>query len=182
MGIALNCDICGREIGGQAFKIEVEGARMLVCHVCQKLGKPYEEEPVPVSQERVSPQHQARILSVARPPTLPSKRKNELPKEMDQVDLVDDIAQRVRKYRTKLGLSQEDLATRVKQKLSVIQKIETGKITPDIRLCRELEHELKVKLLAPHTEAEDVPKGPPPSEVTLGDIIKIKDKTKTEQN
>jgi len=27
-----------------------------------------------------------------------------------------------------------------------------------------------------------VPKGPPPSEVTLGDIIKIKDKTKTEQN
>ena len=171
----MNCDICGRDIGGQAFKIEVEGARMLVCHVCQKLGKPYEEEQVPPSQF----QHQTRGLSVAHPPTLPVKRKVELPKEMDQIDLVEDIAQRVRKYRTRLGLSQEDLAKRVKEKLSVIQKIETGKITPDIRLCRELEHELKVKLLAPRTEAENAPKGPPPSEVTLGDIIKIKDKTKT---
>ena len=100
---------------------------------------------------------------------------------MDQFDLVDDIAQRVRKNRAKLGLSQEDLAKRVKEKLSVIQKIETGKITPDIRLCRELEHELKVKLLVPHTEIEDVPKGSPPSEVTLGDIIKIKDKTKIKE-
>jgi len=171
----LNCDICGREIGGQAFKIEVEGAKMLVCHACQKLGKPYEEEQVSPSQ----PQHQARKLSVAHPPALPGKRKIELPKEMDQIDLVEDIAQRVRKCRTKLGLSQEDLAKRVKEKLSVIQKIETGKITPDIRLCRELEHELKVKLLAPHTETEDVPPRSPPSEVTLGDIIKIKDKMKT---
>jgi len=102
---------------------------------------------------------------------------------MAQVDLVDDVAQRVRVSRGKLGLSQEDLAKRVKEKLSVIQKIETGKINPDIRLCRELEHELKVKLLIPQTETEEVPKSPPPSEVTLGDIIKIKDKTKTkEQN
>lgn len=177
MGIVLNCDICGRDIGGQAFKIEVEGAKMLVCHVCQKLGKPYEEERMPPSQ----PQHQARSPSVANAPTLPGKKKIELPTEMDQIDLVEDIPQRVRKYRTKLGLSQEDLAKRVKEKLSVIQKIETGKITPDIRLCRELEHELKVKLLAPRSETEDAPKGqrPPPSEVTLGDIIKIKDKTKT---
>jgi len=100
---------------------------------------------------------------------------------MDQFDLVDEIPRKVRTYRAKLGLSQEDLAKRVKEKLSVIQKIETGKITPDIRLCRELEHELKVKLLLPHTETEDVPKGPPPSEVTLGDIIKIKDKKKAKE-
>ncbi len=186
MGTALNCDICGRDIGGQAFKIEVEGAKMLVCHVCQKLGKPYEEESVSPPQPQ-QPQNQARNLTVAHPPTLhlrPGKRKVQLPSEMDQFDLVEDVALRVRKYRTKLGLSQEDLATCVKVKLSVIQKIESGKIAPDIRLCRELEHELKVKLLAPRAETEDLPKGPPPSEVTLGDIIKIKDKTKTttEQN
>ena len=177
MGNALNCDICGRDIGGQAFRIEVEGAKMLVCHQCQKLGKPYEEEQVPPPQ----PQHQTRSLRVTYLPTPPGKRKIGLPKEMDQFDLVDDIAQRVRTYRAKLGLSQEDLAKRVKEKLSVIQKIETGKIAPDIRLCRELEHELKVKLLVPHTETEDVPKGHPPSEVTLGDIIKIKDKMKTKE-
>ena len=177
MGNALNCDICGREIGGQAFRIEVEGAKMLVCHVCQKLGKPYEEEHVPTYQ----PQRQTRNPSVPHTPTPLGKRKVELPREMAQVDLVDDVAQRVRVARAKLGLSQEDLAKRVKEKLSVIQKIEIGKINPDIRLCRELEHELKIKLLVPPTETEDVPKGPPPSEVTLGDIIKIKDKTKSKE-
>jgi len=149
---------------------------MLVCHQCQKLGKPYEEEHVPPPQ-----QHQTRSRGVTYSPTPLGKRKIELPKEMDQFDLVDEIPRKVRTYRAKLGLSQEDLAKRVKEKLSVIQKIETGKITPDIRLCRELEHELKVKLLLPHTETEDVPKGPPPSEVTLGDIIKIKDKKKTKE-
>ena len=177
MGTGLNCDICGREIGGQAFRIEVEGAKMLVCHVCQKLGKPYEEEQLPSPR----PQHQTRSPGVPHTPTPLSKRKVELPKEMAQVDLVEDIAQKVRVNRAKLGLSQEDLAKRVKEKLSVIQKIETGKIDPDIRLCRELEHELKVKLLIPHIETEEMPKGPPPSEVTLGDIIKIKDKTKTKE-
>jgi putative transcription factor len=97
---------------------------------------------------------------------------------MGQYDLAEDLAERVRKYRMKLALSQEELAKRVKERLSVIQKIETGKMTPDMRLCRALEHELKVKLLVPHTEA-DVPKSVAPSEVTLGDIVRVKDKSKT---
>jgi len=79
----------------------------------------------------------------------------------------------------KLGLSQEDLAGRVKVKLSVIQKIETGKMIPDLRLCRDLEHELKIKLVTPR-EAEDmkIPKTEVPEGVTLGDIIHVKGKTK----
>jgi putative transcription factor len=97
---------------------------------------------------------------------------------MAQFDLAEDLAERVRKYRMKLALSQEELAKRVKEKLSVIQKIETGKMTPDMRLCRALEHELKVKLLLPHTETAEVPKSAVPSEVTLGDIVRVKDKSK----
>jgi putative transcription factor len=95
---------------------------------------------------------------------------------MDELDLAEDFHDLVRHGRMKLGLSQEELAKRVKEKLSQIQKIETGKVTPDTRLCRELEHELKVKLLVPRKEAA-VPKSTFP-EVTLGDIIRIKDRTK----
>ena len=62
-----------------------------------------------------------------------------------------------------------NLPSAVKEKLSVIQKIETGKVAPNTRLCRLLEHELKVKLLVPQKEAE-LPKNAVPSEVTLGDI------------
>jgi len=159
----LNCDICGREIVGPAFKVKVEGAKMLVCRNCQGLGKPYQEAP---------------ILQLPRPgivrlPKVPIRRTAELPKEIQELDVSEDFADIIRKRRMKLGISQEDLAKRVKEKLSVIQKIETGKIAPNTRLCRELQHELKIKLLVPRKETPP-PKTAAPSEVTLGDIVRIK--------
>ena len=105
------------------------------------------------------------------------RRAPELPRGMDETDIVEDCADRVRRQRMKLGLSQDQLAKRVKEKLSVIQKIEIGKMMPDTRLCRELEHELKIKLLIPHREISEVPKTAPPTEVTLGDIMRIKGKS-----
>lgn len=96
--------------------------------------------------------------------------------EMDELDLAEDYPAIVRERRMKIGLSQEELAGRVKEKLSVIQKIETGKMAPNTRLCRALEHELKVKLLVPRKETA-VPTTTAPTEVTLGDIIRIKGKS-----
>jgi len=165
----MNCDICGREITAQAFKVRVEGAKMLVCGKCQRLGKPYVEEAPP----RL---HLATATSVPR--ITHRKKAPELPREMDELDLAEDYPEIVRRQRMKLGLSQEDLAKRVKEKLSVIQKIETGKMSPYTKLCRELEHVLKVKLLVPRKEAS-VPKTSAPAEVTLGDIIRIKGKEKS---
>jgi putative transcription factor len=100
---------------------------------------------------------------------------------MDELDIAEDYPARVRDRRMKIGLSQEELAKRVKEKLSVIQKIETGKMAPNSRLCRELEHELKVKLLVPRKEAV-VPKTAAPAELTLGDIIRIKGKPNPDLN
>jgi putative transcription factor len=164
----LNCDICGREITTQAFKVKVEGAKLLVCGRCQRLGTPYTEEP------------SARPPAVMRPfsPRIAPRKAPELPRGMAELEIVEDCADRVRRNRMKSGLSQEELAKRVKEKLSVIQKIETGKMSPDTKLCRALEHELKIKLLVPRKEVSDVPKTAPPGEVTLGDIIRIKGKLK----
>jgi len=169
----LNCDICGRELTNQAFKVTVEGAKMLVCGRCQRLGQPYVEDTPP------RPPKPARIVTQTAPlsaPPLPRRRTNELPRDMDELDLAEDYSERIRSHRTKLGLSQDELAKRVQEKLSVLQKIETGRIAPDMRLCRKLEHELKVKLLVPRTEAP-VPKSTGHEEVTLGDIIRIKGKS-----
>lgn len=165
----MNCDICGREIPGQPFKVKVEGAKMLVCGRCRSLGKPYEDEALPI---RLRP----RSASLPRP----MKRKApELPRGMEELDIAEDYAQKVRQQRMKLGLSQDDLAKRVKEKLSVIQKIETGKVAPNTKLCKELEHELRIKLLVPRKETAEIPTGPAPTELTLGDIIRIKDKSKS---
>ena len=160
----MNCDICGREIVGQAFRVKVEGAKMLVCRNCQALGKPYQEDPSP---------QPPRSTGFVRSPRLPERRPVELPKEIQELDIVENFSDLVRKGRMKLTWSQEDLARKVKEKLSVIQKIETGKITPDTQLCRQLQHELKIKLLVPRKETP-APKIATPAEVTLGDIVKIK--------
>lgn len=164
--LSLNCDICGREIVGLPFKVKVEGAKMLVCRNCQGLGKPYQEDPPP---------QRARPVGIVRVPRLPERRSAELPKEIEELDVAENFSDLVRKRRMKLGLSQEGLALKVKEKLSVIQKIETGKITPDTQLCRRLQHELKIKLLVPRKETP-APKTAAPAEVTLGDIVKIKGK------
>jgi putative transcription factor len=145
---------------------------MLVCAKCQKLGKPYVDETPPRRPVTAAPPTGGPILK----PT-PRRRASELPRGMDELDLVEDYPGRVRGQRMKIGLSQEELARCVKEKLSVIQKIETGRMTPDMRLCRELEHELKVKLLVPRKEAT-VPETAAPAELTLGDIIRIKGKSK----
>lgn len=165
----MNCDICGREIAGPSFKVRVEGAKMLVCSSCRHLGKPYVEEATFPPRPNV--------VGAPRFVRIASRRAPELPKEMAELEVAEDYSKLVLRKRMKVGLSQEELAKRVKVKLSFIQKIETGKMAPDSRLCRELEHELKIKLLVPRKEAA-VPKSAAPAEVTLGDIIHIKDRTK----
>ena len=165
----MNCDICGRQITGPAFKVRVEGAKMLVCASCKHLGKPYVED--------VQPSTRTRNPRALRIPTA-IRKAPELPKDMQELEVAEDYPSIIRHKRMKLDLSQEELAKRVKEKLSVIQKIETGKMAPDTKLCRELQHELKVTLLVPRKEAA-LPKTTAPAELTLGDIIRVKDKSKS---
>jgi putative transcription factor len=108
-------------------------------------------------------------------PRVAQGRAPELPRGMEEFDIAENYSDLVRRSRAKVGLSQDELAKRVKEKLSLIQKIETGKMAPNTRLCRELEHELRIKLLVPRKEAV-APKTTAPAEVTLGDIIRIKGK------
>jgi putative transcription factor len=100
---------------------------------------------------------------------------------MEESEVAEDYSNLVRGHRMKMGLSQEELAKRVNERLSVIQKIETGKIAPDSGLCRKLEHELRIKLLVPR-KATPAPKMPAPAEVTLGDIVRVKGKQKPTEN
>ncbi len=141
---------------------------MLVCNNCQKLGKPYQDEMPVVPQRR--PPDALRMFKIQR-------KAPELPKGMEELEVAEEYSKLVLRKRMKLGLSQEELAQRVKEKLSVIQKIETGKVAPDTKLCRELEHELRIKLLIPRKEVI-APKTAAPAEITLGDIIHIKGKAK----
>jgi putative transcription factor len=96
---------------------------------------------------------------------------------VQELDLADNYPQIIQKARRKHKLSQEDLAMKVKERLSVIQKIELGKMIPNMRLTKELEHVLRIKLMV-LTSEPPVPKAAPGAtkEVTLADVARIRRK------
>jgi putative transcription factor len=170
----LNCDICGRQIQGRPNRVVVEGAVMTTCARCASLGTPYQEPKLiplttPISAPRPVP------VVVSRPiPSKPADRRT--PREIQELDIADNYSQIIQKARRKHGLGQEDLAMKVKERLSVIQKIELGKMAPNMRLAKELEHILRIKLLV-LTSEPPIPKlTPATKEVTLADVARIRSK------
>jgi putative transcription factor len=115
-------------------------------------------------------------MPVAAPRPVPRKSGNRrAPREVQELEIADNYPQIIQKARRKHELSQEDLALKVKERLSVIRKIELGKMIPDMRLTKELEHVLRVKLLVLTSEPL-VPKLGATKEVTLADVARIRNK------
>lgn len=137
---------------------------MIVCRSCAKLGSG--------SWKLPSPQRVQRLVKPS-PPKIAVKRRASEPTQ--ELELVSDFSMRVRQGREKSGLSHEDLGRKIREKVSVLRKIESGKMTPDHKLASRLEHSLKVKLLVPLSE----PKGPStsaprPRGATLGEVARLK--------
>ena len=65
--------------------------------------------------------------------------KTEEPEEEIIRLVVGDFATRVRKAREKLGLKQEDFAKKIKEKESIVHKLETGEFKPNLDLAKKLE-------------------------------------------
>jgi putative transcription factor len=164
----LRCEVCGCVIPGKSFNVMIEGARLTVCGECAKHGKICYDEPRP---KQAFPKPRGAPVSF-RVQTKPSA-----PPVDTSVELTEDCGTRIRKAREKLGLSHEGLGKRLNEKVSLLKKIETGKMTPNDKLATALEHVLKVKLIVPRKE-EKVPqvKMPrvPSRELTLGDLIQLK--------
>jgi len=171
----LNCDICGRQIHGAPNRVVVEGAVMTTCPRCVRLGTPYQEpKPAPAVSSITAP----RPVPHVRPrptPSLPADRR--VPREVQELDVADNYSQIIQKARRKHDFTQEDLAIKVKERLSIIQKIEAGKMVPDMRLAKTLEHVLRVKLLVPRIEPS-IPKtmSSPTKEITLADVARVRKK------
>ena len=93
--------------------------------------------------------------------------------------LVEDYGDRVREARQKMGLSHQELSRRIREAVSMLQNIETGKLKPSDSVIKKLERELHISLMEEVTDFEFAPTaGKSSKSTTLGDIIVIKDKKK----
>jgi len=145
---------------------------MTVCNACSKHGKlVWEEEPKP---KPIS------LKAKAQSTFKVQRKKPEEPPVETSVELVEGFAAKIRQAREKLGLSHEDLGKKLNEKVSLLRKIETGKMTPDNMLSAKLERVLKIKFIVPTSqEKSKVPLTALPkmnAERTLGDLIQLPEK------
>lgn len=165
----MQCEICGSEIRGRPFKVTIDKSELDVCASCSKLGTVANKR-TPVSRK---------IAPVA-PVTRATKPKSQKPRkgvfEGFIEDLVDDYDQIIRDARQSRGWTQEELATKIKEKASLIKKVERGEIVPEESVRKKLERTLNIKLTERVSTDKEWSGDRLSRGTTLGDIVKIKRK------
>lgn len=171
--LTLQCEVCGKKIIGKPYRVVIEGARVVTCAECARFGSNYwttRDETLPKKTTLGS------LKSVK-----PAARNKNFHQQLfeENVEVIDGFGSIIKSAREKLGLTHEDLGKMIGEKESVIKKIESEKIIPDIRLASKLERALKIKLLVRRSEIDlkDLSnimiKGK--RSITLGEIVEIKD-------
>lgn len=165
------CEVCGRIIIGTPFGVVVEGASLLVCGECSNLSS-------------VKP------TTTLNKPRKPSSWGSSSPASKEglhelgvELELVNDFPKQIKRAREKLQLTHEDLGRKIGEKVSVLQKMEIGKMVPDQILAKKLENILRIKLLTSYSERPTLSVlKPPPPKPTLGELVKIKKQEEVEED
>ncbi|HOU70373.1 MAG TPA: multiprotein bridging factor aMBF1 [Methanothrix sp.] len=158
------CEICGAEISGAPQRIVIDGSALDVCKSCARFGKP-EDKWSPVPRKMVPAE---RAFSIKKP-----KPRDHF---KDLVEIVPDFGRKIKESRESQDLSLEELAVRIKEKATLLRKIEREEISPEDDIRKKLERELKITLTDQASEAR-VKSGLSGRGLTLGDIASIKRKT-----
>jgi len=160
----MQCEICGAEIPGQPTRVVVDGSALEVCKSCARFGKS-EDKWSPVTRKVVPVE---RAFTVRRP----KPRRDPF---RDLVEIVPDYGNIVKEAREGLNLTLEELGVKIKEKASLIRKIERQDIVPEDSIRKKLEKELNIKL-TDDVQEERWKSGGDGRELTLGDIASIKKK------
>lgn len=167
----MNCEICGKPIEGKPIRTKIDGSVLEVCRECSKFGRVQKDTPLErkfVSRNKKGkPQNnrpQSNKQNVQR-------RRREEP--MDE--LVEDYNVLIRKARESKGWTREELGAKIYEKVSVINRIESGKMEPDTKLARKFEKTLNITLIEKYDDMDlESFKSSASGPNTLGSVVKIK--------
>ena len=169
------CEVCGREVHS-VQEVTLEGAKLLTCSRCAKLGQPVRKaQPGQVPPRAAPPTYPA----TERIHTQPTRREPIKPRRAErEIVPVEDFAALVRKAREQRGLSHKEVARQLNERESVIAKLETGKMTPTTNLARRMERLFKLTLLE-EAESLDMSPAKSSSPTTFGDVVEVRKKKPT---
>jgi len=158
-GLVMRCEICGKKLVEEPLKTKVDGSIMLTCKECSKFGKVQREVPKPKRPE----------ASRARTP-----RRVQRPREPAE-EVVENVKDIVRQAREKKGWSREELGEKIYEKASVVSRIESGKMVPDLKLTRKIEKLMNIVLIEKNEDLSSDETGHSKIRgATIGDIARIK--------
>ena len=150
----MRCEICGKKVVGRPIRVKIESSIMQTCQECSKFGKVQKEPQRPI-----------------KPRTVPRRPRYREP----SYDVLEDFNTVIRKAREKRKWSREDLAEKVYEKVSVINRIESGRMIPDIKLARKIERLLNIKIVDKIVDEQTEELSPSRrGGTTIGDIAMIK--------
>ena len=165
------CELCGKDVTF-CKKVMIEGVLLEVCAECAKFGtdakkrQPVEAGPQPIIEQR-----------------LERRERRFTPKDVyaegGAEELVDDYPARIRNARSKIGMTQKDLALKLNEKQTIISKIESGSMRPDEKLIRKLQKELGIVLkekVRVEEQERVVPRATGSGGLTLADLIRASKK------
>lgn len=156
----MRCEICGKKVIGKPVRTKIENSIMLTCNDCSKFGK--------VQREPLKPQRGPGSRA-------PAGRRRSFRSQEPTHEVIEDYQTVIREAREKKGWSREDLGEKIYEKVSVINRLESGKMVPDLKLARKLEKTLKVTLLEKTEQAQmDDQSAARMRRATIGDIARIK--------
>jgi putative transcription factor len=161
----MQCEICGTEIRDKPFKVTVEGSELNVCKRCSQYGTAIKAR-TPVSKKNAP---------VAVRPKKRVARQRRDPFAAPSEELIEGYEHIVKQAREKKNWTQEELAAKIKEKASLIRKIERGEIVPEDAVRKKLEHSLDIVLMERVGE-DDWKADGFHRNTTLGDIVTIKKK------
>ncbi len=148
----MDCEICGKPDAN--IKAMIEGTEFTVCHTCSRFGK---------------------IISVQRQKGFVPKRTF-IPREKLQETeekIIENYGEIIKRSREKLGLSQEDFAKKINEKISLVHKLETSTFEPPIAMAKKIEKFLRIKLVdVVENSSEKGEKIKKTDGLTIGDVIK----------
>lgn len=173
----VQCEMCGTEVPTPKT-VKVEGAELDVCDECADFGTEVKQESSSTTSTKYSTSSSGSSGSSSGSSgstggSSGGRRRRDMFDEMDE--LASDYDDRIRNAREAEGLSQEELANKLKEKSSVIRKVERGDSLPSDDVREKLEGELGISLTESGDNSdEEWSSSSDSAGLTLGDKVKRK--------
>jgi putative transcription factor len=170
--------MCGAETADPTT-VKVEGAELQVCDECTDFGTEVRTEESSSTSTKYSTSGSSGSGSDSSSGSTASggsggSRRRDMFDEMDE--LAADYDVRIRSARENADLSQEELASQINEKASLIRKLERGDVLPSDEVQDKLERKLDIALTeSAGADEEDWSSENAGSGLTLGDMVKRKD-------